>query len=632
MLSESVVTAKSPLGELRALRRGGFGDMGRLRELLGQLRDTLDLEVAGGLLTGDERARLRDKGTLREQRVALLGSSTFSALPNLLTAMMVQRGILPELRLGGFNQWRFDALGSDAELRALKPRLVACLLDDQALFENVRDPLDFAAVEDACAAFPAQLGQWVDACQAGLGGSVVLCTLPLTPLRSDRVIDYRNKARLSAAFARMNAGILELAVNKPRTIVLDAASIANRAGVTFADDRLRHTSAQVYAHDFLKAYAAELTRIALADLGLSRKCLVLDLDHTLWGGVVGDDGVAGLRLGGAYPGSAHQELQALARDLMAQGVMLTVCSKNDEDVAREAMTTHPEMLLKPEAFVAVSANWQPKPENVRAQLERLNIGADALVFMDDNPAERELMRRSLPQVETVELPKDPASYAALLATRGDFNLLEVTEEDRTRTTMYRAQVDRAELERSSENLEDYLLSLRSELTLQPLSPLNQARIVQLFAKTNQFNLTGVRFSEQEVVARAAEKSCAFIGARLTDRFGDNGLIAALAIGKEPDGCWSIENFVLSCRVFSRNVEEALIGLVLSAACARGVSAVHARFIETPKNKKFASFYPRLGFCGFAADGVRSFIHPLQGLPSMPRWIQVKQDMGVFDAL
>jgi FkbH-like protein len=624
----AVPATGSPVKQLRALKRQGLADQARtVRTLLAGIDDVLDLESAGSVLGGrEQREQLAAGGQFAAQRIALLGSSTMDPLPHLLTAALVRDGVLPEIRMAGFNQWRFQILAGAPELRDLDPRIVACLLDDGAVFEGVADPLDICEVEARCAAFPEELARWARASRETIGGLVVLCTVPLGPLRRDRIVDYRNKARLDAAWHRMNAAILDLAAAEAATVVLSHAGIAEHAGATFGTERMRHVAAHVYAPEFLRSYAEELAKVARADLGRAAKCLVLDLDNTLWGGVVGDDGVGALRLGGAYPGSAHLELQALARDLMKQGVMLAVASKNDDEIAREAVAGHPEMLLDASCFVGFRANWNPKPDNVRELAAELNIGLDAMVFVDDNPVERGLMREMLPQVATVELPADPARYAAVLAARGDFNLLKVTDEDRDRTRMYQARAQRAQLESTAVSLEDYLTELDSRLTVEPAGPLNTARIAQLFGKTNQFNLTGIRYSEDEVTRRRADGTGAFFAARLTDRFGDNGLIAALAIAEAADGTWSIENFVLSCRVFSRNVEEAVVGLVLRSARAQSAGAVTGRFERTAKNAKFEGFYRGLGFTATCAqDGSASYRHDLTAIPGTPRWIGVTHD-------
>jgi FkbH-like protein len=632
---------------LRALKREGLaGKHARVRQLLDALiaaGDPLDIEAAGMMLGGAaQREQLAAEGAFLVQNIALLGSSTLDSLPHQLTAALVAGGILAQVRAAGFNQWQFEIRAGAPNLADLAPGVSALLLDDAAVYEEVVNPLDLDEVEARCAAFPARLGEWADAARQALGGLIVLSTIPLSPLRRDSVIDYGRKARLEAAWDAMNAGILRLAAQKQGVVVLSAAAIQGRVADAFATDRMRHVAGHIFSAEFQREYAAELARVVRAGLGRAAKCLVFDLDNTLWGGIVGDDGAAALKIGGAYPGSAHLELQKYGRDLVAQGVMLAVASKNDEAVAQDAIANHPEMLLRPDSFVAVRANWEPKPGNVRQLAAALNIGVDSMVFVDDNPIERGLMRELLPQVTTVELPNDPAGYAAIVARRGDFNLLSLTDEDLKRTEMYRAQVQREELQSGSGSLEEYLLGLDSQLTVERLGEFNAARIVQLFGKTNQFNLTGIRYTEEEVRRRSDGGEAVFFGGRLKDRFGDNGLIAAWSLTRDADGAWRIENFVMSCRVFSRNVEDAVVGLILRAAAAAGAGEVRASFIPTAKNAKFAGFYPALGFerieaAGETADehadgqGPAQLRHTLRDLAELPSWIGVTREEEINDA-
>ncbi len=646
-IPQTAAKTVSPLSELRALKRAGLaGKHARVRQLLDALLatgDPLDLEAAGVLLGGAaQREQLAQDGAFLTQKIALLGSSTLDSLPHLLTASLVAGGILPEIRSAGFNQWQFEIRAGAPNLADLAPGVSALLLDDVAVYEEIVNPLDLDEVEARCAAFPARLGEWAEAARQVLGGLIVLTTVPLSPLRRDSVIDYGRKARLEAAWDAMNSAILRLAASRQGVVVLSAAAIQGRVGGAFATDRMRHVAGHIFSAEFQREYAAELARVVRAGLGRAAKCLVFDLDNTLWGGIVGDDGAAALKIGGAYPGSAHLELQKYGRDLVAQGVMLAVASKNDEDVAKDAIANHPEMVLRPDSFVAVRANWEPKPGNVSQLASALNIGVDSMVFVDDNPVERGLMRELLPQVTTVELPAEPAGYAATVARRGDFNLLSLTEEDLNRTAMYRAQVQREELQSDSGSLEEYLVGLDSQLTVERLGEFNTARIVQLFGKTNQFNLTGIRYTEEEVRRRTETGEAVFFGGRLTDRFGDNGLIAAWALTRGADGAWEIENFVMSCRVFSRNVEDAVVGLVLRAASAAGAGEVRARFAPTAKNAKFAGFYPALGFeragpAGESADehgdgqGPALFRHGLRDLAELPRWVGITREEEIGNA-
>ncbi|WP_326552096.1 HAD-IIIC family phosphatase [Micromonospora sp. NBC_01813] len=631
---------RRPLTELRTLiRSGAAGDVEQLRRVLGQLADPLDVEAAGTLLrTGRAAAQLR--AGLTATRIAVLGSATLDPLPALLTAAAAADGIAAEIRTAGFDQWRLEIAAGAPGLADLRPRITALVLDDSAVLAGLTDPVDVDEIAASCAAFPAELASWVTACQQSLGGLTVLCTVPLHPLRRHRLISYAARARLDAAWSRMNAAIADLAAERPGTVVLAASDLAERAGTTFADDRMRHVAAHAYAPGYLLAYARELARVAAADLGLTAKCLVLDLDETLWGGVVGDVGPDGVHVGGGYPGSAHTELQALARDLATQGVLLTLASKNDEQVAVEALTGHPEMLLRPDSFVASRINWEPKPENLRTIADQLDIGLDTLVFVDDNPAERDLMRRFAPQVSTVDLPAEPAGYARRLAARGDFAVLSLTDEDRGRGAMYRATARRRELVRASGSLDDYLAGLQSRLTIGPLEPHNADRISQLFARTNQFNLTGVRYGAAEIADRAAATATvadgrppagtAFFGARLTDRFGDNGLISALALTRRTDGAWSIDNLVLSCRVFGRDVEGAIVGLILRSALAHRATAVYGSYRRTDRNARFAGFYPRLGFQLTDPSGPVVYRHDLATPTELPGWIEITNDEEPFD--
>lgn len=623
-----------PLGELRALKRAGFaapGDLARARRLAASVSDPLDAEAVGALLGGDRTRAALEAAGARPVSVALLGSSTLDALGHLLRTALVGEGIAPRVVSAGFNQWRFALAGPDPELLAAAPRVVALLLDDQAVFDEVADPVDLDEIAARCAAFPDILASWAGRVHSALGALSVLCTVPLSPRRRDVLVDFASRARLSALWHEMNARICALAERHAGVVVLDAVAVGMAAGGVEATDRMRHIASHAYGTPFLWAYAGELGRVVRASLGLARKCLVLDLDDTLWGGVAADDGLGGIKVAGSYPGGAFRELQTAAKALSAQGVVLAVASKNDEAVVREVFADQPEMVLRADAFAAVRANWAPKPDNVRALAAELNLGLDALVFVDDNPVERGLMRELAPEVSTVELPVDPAERTAHLLARGDFAVLRLTDEDRGRTELYRARAASARAAEDATDLAGYLAGLGTRVSLEPLSDVNRDRIAQLFGKTNQFNLTGVRYGETEVAALTRAGAVRFVGARVSDRFGDNGLVAALAIGADPS-CWTIENFVLSCRVFGRDVEGAVLAVLLRAAADAGAHEVRAPFRQTAKNAKFADFYPRHGFAvadrpAGAQDAAVYRRTPVERL-AVPDWITIDGE-GAF---
>jgi len=348
-------------------------------------------------------------------------------------------------------------------------------------------------------------------------------------------------------------------------------------------------------------YARSLSRMVASVLLGSRKCLVLDLDNTLWGGVVGDDGVSGLAVGAGNPvGEAFVAFQDYLRQLKDRGVILTVCSKNELENARAPFTDLPGMVLSLEDFAAFRANWDPKPDNIRAIARDLNIGTDAMVFVDDNPAERAIVRQLLPEVAVVELTDDPSDYARLLDATGWFETPRLSQEDTIRTQQYQANTQREELLSSVDDYETYLQSLNQRAVIQPFEERHLDRITQLVNKTNQFNLTTRRENRSAIEARMRDERYLTAYVRLGDRFGDNGLISVW-YGRIDGTVLDIEQWLMSCRVFNRGVEQHLMNYIADQARRRGVERIQGSYLPTPKNKLVADLYERLGFTRTASQ-------------------------------
>ena len=344
-------------------------------------------------------------------------------------------------------------------------------------------------------------------------------------------------------------------------------------------------------------YGDLVGRLLAARQGRSSKCLVLDLDNTLWGGVIGDDGLDGIVLGqGSARGEAFVAFQNYVRDLSRRGIILAVCSKNDEANAWEPFDKHPDMVLKRSDIACFVANWSDKPANLRSIGERLNIGIDALVFADDNPFERNIVRRELPMVQVPELPEDPALYANCIADAGYFEAVSVTPEDLHRAGQYQANAERDSLKASATDLEGYLRSLNMELRWARFDSVGLQRIVQLINKTNQFNLTTRRYSDAEAVAVMKNPRALSLQLRLIDRFGDNGVIAII-IGEFEPGTTDmvIDTWLMSCRELGRQVEQASLNLVAAEASRLGATRLIGRYRPTAKNAMVREHYRTLGF-------------------------------------
>jgi FkbH-like protein len=406
---------------------------------------------------------------------------------------------------------------------------------------------------------------------------------------------------------------------------VDIVSLDDRAGMdglaAWHDPALWHHAKQEIHPNATPLYGDLVGRLIAAAQGRSYKCLVLDLDNTLWGGVIGDDGLEGLKLGqGSAAGEAFAAFQRHVRDLGRRGVILAVCSKNDEANALEPFERHPEMVLRRDDIACFVANWSDKAANLRHIAERLNIGLDSLVFADDNPAERAIVRRELPMVAVPELPDDPTLYAACLADAGYFEARHITQEDLARTGQYRDNQRREALAASTTDLPSYLRSLQMRLVWNRFDKLNQPRIVQLVNKTNQFNLTTIRVSDEDVAGLIADDAALTLQLRLLDAFGDNGIIAIIA-GRPVREAIRLDLWLMSCRVLGRGVEEETLNLVVDEALRLGAKRLTGQYRPTAKNGMVREHYARLGFSLTGEhDGTTEWTLPLDCWTPRPTYM------------
>jgi len=431
--------------------------------------------------------------------------------------------------------------------------------------------------------------------------------------------DYRGRgcadwtsAGIAPTLARLNLTLAEAFRDQSQILLLDSGRWLQAAGSQAVDPKLWLMGKIPFGQRVFEEAAADIRAAVAGVMGQARKLLVLDLDNTLWGGIVGDDGWEALQLGGTSAvGESFVEFQRAIRSLQRRGVVLAICSKNEEAVALEALDRHPEMLLRRGDFAGWRINWQDKATNLKDLVTELNLGLNAVVFIDDSPSERARVREAWPDVLVPEWPSDPAQFARALRQMRCFDVPRVTAEDRERTQSYVAERQRREVQRSAESFEDWLgrLSLRVQAKL--LDAADLPRATQLLNKTNQFNLTTRRLSEDELRAQAAQPQQRFYTYRVSDRFGDYGL-TGLA-GLELDGGVArLTDFVLSCRVMGRQVERAILGHLCAEAGRAGCRELVGRHVPTAKNRPCADF---LAASGFAA-GEDGWMHlSLQALPA-----------------
>jgi FkbH-like protein len=567
--------------------------------------DTLQLDRA--LLKRFGKAPPENLGT-KPLRLAVLGSSTVDHLLPGIRIGALRRGLWVSTYTPHYGQFLQDVLDTGSPLHTFKPDAVLFALDAHHLFGNqtpVPQPDPASKMLDNICGHLQLL--WTTA-RNHFGCQVIQQTvLPLTPPllgQNEHRLDHSQRSLTMALNGRLRAladahGADLLALDDQ--IMLDGIA-------AWHDPGLWHKAKQEVMPLAGPLYGELVGRLLGARQGRSAKCLVLDLDNTLWGGVIGDDGLEGIKLGqGSSLGESFVALQRYALGLSRRGVILAVCSKNDEANAFLPFDRHPEMILKRTNIACFVANWNDKAANLREIAQRLNIGLDALVFVDDNPFERNIVRRELPMVAVPELPEDPALYPEMIAAAGYFEALQLTTEDLDRTNQYQANLQRAELQASATDMEGYLRSLEMELQWSPFDRVGLQRIVQLINKTNQFNLTTRRYTEPEVM-KVMENPRAFtLQLRLLDRFGDNGIIGIIIAEPSPDGSFVLDTWLMSCRVLGRGVEEATLGIVAEEAARVGVEELTAEYRASAKNGMVREHYPKLGFT------------KIEDLPNGTRW-------------
>ena len=532
----------------------------------------------------------------RRERLALLGSATMGHLVPAIRVGGLRRGIWIDTYENDFGQYWQEVTDPQSALHAFRPSTALVALDAHHLLRGIDVGMTSEATCASLDEITAQLREIWRLLRQTFGCRVIQQTvLPVHPplLGSN---EHRLKGSRAAFVARLNA-VLRPMADEAGVDLLALDDRAARDGLAaWHNPTFWHHAKQEITPAAAPIYGELVARLLAAYQGRSAKCLVLDLDNTLWGGVIGDDGLEGIVIGeGSAAGEAYLAFQHYCQELARRGVILAVCSKNDEVNALEAFERHPEMALKRTDIAAIAINWKDKPANIRAIASELNIGLDALVFVDDNPFERNLVRRELPMVAVPEVGDDPVGFIAALADAGYFEGFNVTDEDRERTGQYQGNRAREALRRSATDLEGYLRGLEMRLVWCRFDRVGLARIVQLINKSNQFNLTTRRYTEAEVEAVMHDPDAFGLQLRLIDRFGDNGVIAIVIGRKAGDYDLMIDTWLMSCRVMGRQVEEATLDLIAQQARLLGARRLIGEYIPTKKNGMVRDHYAKLGF-------------------------------------
>jgi FkbH-like protein len=533
-------------------------------------------------------------GCHRKVRIALLGSSTTTLLRSVMELLCLRDRLEPDFYEAPFGTYMHELLQRDSGLNRFRPEFIVFLLNwrDLGLSDLCENGIAAAAVSRVTEAWQAAID--------GTAAQIIQLTFTPPPQDAYHALSSVMNAGRVRTTRKINDTLFECAPT--RVTLIDAEHIATCTAGPW-EDPILWSSVKVYpASRVLPNVAEHFVSCIRAELGLSRKLLILDLDNTLWGGVVGEDGLGGIRLGPpSAAGERYQEFQQYIKALGQRGVLLAVASKNNSEDAAEVFRRHQASVLRLEDFVSFKANWLDKPTNIRQIASELRLGLDSFVFLDDNPAERSAVREELPEVIVPEISGEPSESIAALERGLYFQAIRLTSEDLTRGASYRAGAKQELLRQRGAGLDQYLTDLCMQIEHGPVEADTCVRVTQLINKTNQFNLTTKRYSQEEVNRRMISPDFWFRWYRLRDRFADHGLIGVL-LAERTDREWTVETWLMSCRVIGRGVEAFMFRDMVECARRSGADRLRAHYIPTAKNNLVEDLLPRFGFVATGNDG------------------------------
>lgn len=552
-------------------------------------------------------------------RVALLGSFTLDPFLPVLRVEAARAGLWLDTYLAPYGQFLSELIDPGAGLYQFQPNVTFIAADADVLWNQRWAESPPIKSEPVVGGLLTPLFSGLDVFDRAGSGIVVVNDFVLPRRSTEGVNAFRSKGTFAHTVAHANKHLRLRLSLRDHTFLFPLADAVTQVGRNHAFNWRTHYRGHVTWSDTLMAAVAErYVGFILAALGKSTKCIVLDLDNTLWGGVLGEDGPSGIALGAQWPGSEFVDFQRELLDLQRQGILLALCSKNNEHEVLEVLRDHPSMLIREAHLAAYRINWEDKASNIRALAGELNIGLDHMLLIDDSPHERTWVRQQIPELRVPELPADSSQYANWVGSLPSLIVLQQTTEDSQRTRQYQESRSREAYRGSMDSVESFLRELGLKVDIALVDDESMSRVVQLLAKTNQFNLTTRRHDEATIRRRTAAGEWRVYAMRVTDRFGDFGL-TGIAIAEPGSDAWHLESFLMSCRVIGKSVESALLARIGDDARAAGAAVLTAELVDSGRNQVAATFLPTHGFTP-APDGrwVRSLQTPG---PKWPDWIE-----------
>ena len=531
-------------------------------------------------------------------KIAILGSFTLNGLAETIQVKCSENNIGCLSYVSNYNQYNQDILNESSELYKFSPDITFLILDTQSIMGDLYYFPYSVNLEQRKKFIEEKLNEIKNLVQIFTSRSnskLIISNFVIPTYSPYGIYDSKMNYGIKEMVANLNLKLIDLIKTQTSVYCYDLDGFVTNHGQIHVFDYHNYFFADIkIALEYIPYLGHDLATYVKAMLGMNKKCIVLDLDNTIWGGIVGEDGFEGIKLGKTPPGNTYVEFQKRLLALHERGIILAINSKNNMDDALEIIRKHPDMILKEEHFASMKINWTDKLTNMKEIATDLNIGLDSMVFLDDDPMNRELISRGLPEILTVDLGQDPVNFASILMEINDFDLLQVTDDDIKRGRMYLEDKNRKSLLESATNLDDFLTQLNIQLQIKNADEFSIPRISQLTLKTNQFNLTTKRYQEEEIRKLVNNQKMLVGSVQVKDKFGDNG-ITGVYIVKKDDSEWIIDTFLMSCRIMGRGIENGILSTILKDAKKQGVKKVKAMFIPTTKNQPIANFLSDYGF-------------------------------------
>ena len=526
-------------------------------------------------------------------RIALLSSFTINGLSDVLKVKSNERNISCVVYEAPYNQYSQEILNKKSDLYKFLPDMTFLIIDARNIFGEIfRFPYSISHLERAKIVENKinEIEKLLDKYIENSNSKIVVTKLNIPSFSPNGIFESKTEYGFYDMIEDFNKQLTKNYLDSENIFVYDFDKFITKNG----EDNVFNYSQFFFGDlkismNFLPSLGQDLMKYVIGYLGITKKCIVLDLDNTLWGGIVGEDGFNGIKLGPEAPGNAFMEFQRVLLSLHQRGIILAINSKNNFEDAIKVIKEHPYMILKEEHFAAMRINWNDKVSNMKEIIKEINIGSDSLVFIDDDPVNREFVKSIFPEILVVNLLNDPSSYVREIENIIDFSVLKITDEDRNRGKMYLKQKKIIELEKTSTNLQTFLSQLDLKIIIKNVNEFTLPRVSQLILKTNQFNLTTKRYQETDIKKMIQDSNFIVTCVQVQDKFGDNGITGVFIIKKEKKKEWRIDTFLMSCRIMGRDIEKGIMAHIINKAKENNIEKINAEFIPTQKNKPVQNF-------------------------------------------